>query len=210
MNSINLGIIEDQKDFASYIIEKLKSNSIIEKIYHWESAETFWRDEKSKILDIILMDIRLPGMNGVELSSIVREKYPNIKILIISVNFSDELIFQALKNGAIGYILKSELDDVQNYLEIALTGGGVMSPSIAIRVAMWFQKSNPVNIQETLSFREKQVLDAISNGATAKSVAQKLAVSESTVRTHIRSIYEKLQVNSRAGLIKKAGEMGLI
>ena len=129
---------------------------------------------------------------------------------MVSANFSDELIFQALKNGAIGYILKSELKDLPLSLDVGLSGGGVMSPSIAVRVAMWFQKTTPSNIQESLSIREKQILEAISNGATAKSVAQKLAVSESTVRTHIRSIYEKLQVNSRAGMVKKAGEMGLI
>jgi DNA-binding NarL/FixJ family response regulator len=75
---------------------------------------------------------------------------------------------------------------------------------------MSFQKAMPTNPQESLSIREKQILDEISNGVTAKSVAKKLAVSESTIRTHIRSIYEKLQVNSRAKMVKKAGELGLL
>ena len=95
-------------------------------------------------------------------------------------------------------------------MDVVLSGGGVMSPSIAVRVAKSFQKAIPTNPQESLSIREKQILDEISNGATAKSVAQKLAVSESTIRTHIRSIYEKLQVNSRAKMVKKAGELGLL
>ena len=95
-------------------------------------------------------------------------------------------------------------------MDVVLSGGGVMSPSIAVRVAMSFQKAMPNNPQESLSIREKQILDEISNGVTAKSVAQKLAVSESTIRTHIRSIYEKLQVNSRAKMVKKAGELGLL
>lgn len=207
---IKLGIVEDQREFAIYIENTMKSNSSIDKIYHWGSAEKFWRDEKGKNLDLLLLDIRLPGMNGVELASHVKERNPETKIVMVSANFSDELIFQALKNGAIGYILKSELKDLSLSLDVVLSGGGVMSPSIAVRVAMWFQKTTPSNPYESLSTREKQILEAISNGATAKSVAQKLAVSESTVRTHIRSIYEKLQVNSRAGMVKKAGEMGLI
>ncbi len=207
---IKLGIVEDQREFAIYIENTIKNNSSIDKIYHWGSAEKFWRDEKGKSLDLLLLDIRLPGMNGVELASHVKERNPETKIVMISANFSDELIFQALKNGAIGYILKSELKDLSLSLDVVLSGGGVMSPSIAVRVAMWFQKTTPSNLHESLSIREKQILEAISNGATAKSVAQKLAVSESTVRTHIRSIYEKLQVNSRAGMVKKAGEMGLI
>lgn len=207
---IKLGIVEDQREFAIYIENTIKNNSSIDKIYHWGSAEKFWRDEKGKSLDLLLLDIRLPGMNGVELASHVKERNPETKIVMISANFSDELIFQALKNGAIGYILKSELKDLSLSLDVVLSGGGVMSPSIAVRVAMWFQKTTPSNLHESLSTREKQILEAISNGATAKSVAQKLAVSESTIRTHIRSIYEKLQVNSRAGMVKKAGEMGLI
>lgn len=206
--NLKIGIIEDQKEFTQYIINHLQEIKNIEKIYKFESAEHYWREEKGKLLDVLLMDIRLPGMNGVELTSHVKSRNPDMKILIISANFSDDLIFQALKNGAIGYVLKSEIDNLPNYIEILRGGGGVMSPTIAIRVAMWFQKTP--SIQVVLSFREQQILEAISNGASAKSVAQRLAISESTVRTHIRSIYEKLQVNSRAGLIKKAGDMGLL
>lgn len=205
---IRLGIIEDQTEFIVYIKNLLSSMPEIEKIYNFESAEHFWRDERAKNLDILLVDIRLPGMNGVELTSLIKNKNPDLKILIVSANFSDELIFQALKNGAIGYVLKSEIVDLPKSIEIICSGGGVMSPTIAIRVAMWFQKTP--SIQVVLSLREQQILEAISNGASAKSVGQKLAISESTVRTHIRSIYEKLQVNSRAELIKIAGKMGLL
>jgi DNA-binding NarL/FixJ family response regulator len=211
MNSgIKLGIVEDQKEFAEYIENIMVGNSSIEKIYHWGSAEKYWRDEKGKSIDLLLLDIHLPGMNGVELASHVKDRNPTTKIVIVSANFSDELIFQALKNGAIGYILKSELKDLPISMDVVLSGGGVMSPSIAVRVAKSFQKAMPTNPQESLSIREKQILDEISNGVTAKSVAQKLAVSESTIRTHIRSIYEKLQVNSRAKMVKKAGELGLL
>ena len=211
MNSpIKLGIVEDQKEFAEYIENIMNGNSTIEKIYHWASAEKYWRDEKGKTIDLLLLDIHLPGMNGVELASHVKDRNPTTKIVIVSANFSDELIFQALKNGAIGYILKSELKDLPISMDVVLSGGGVMSPSIAVRVAKSFQKAIPTNPQESLSIREKQILDEISNGVTAKSVAQKLAVSESTIRTHIRSIYEKLQVNSRAKMVKKAGELGLL
>ena len=211
MNSpIKLGIVEDQKEFAEYIENIMNGSSTIEKIYHWASAEKYWRDEKGKTIDLLLLDIHLPGMNGVELASHVKDRNPTTKIVIVSANFSDELIFQALKNGAIGYILKSELKDLPLSMDVVLSGGGVMSPSIAVRVAKSFQKVIPTNPQESLSIREKQILDEISNGATAKSVAQKLAVSESTIRTHIRSIYEKLQVNSRAKMVKKAGELGML
>jgi DNA-binding NarL/FixJ family response regulator len=211
MNSgIKLGIVEDQKEFAEYIENIMVGNSSIEKIYHWGSAEKYWRDEKGKSIDLLLLDIHLPGMNGVELASHVKDRNPTTKIVIVSANFSDELIFQALKNGALGYILKSELKDLPISMDVVLSGGGVMSPSIAVRVAKSFQRAMPTNPQESLSIREKQILDEISNGATAKSVAQKLAVSESTIRTHIRSIYEKLQVNSRAKMVKKAGELGLL
>ena len=150
--------------------------------------------------DIVLMDIEMPGMNGIEATKLVKQHFPKINILIQTVFFEDEYIFNAICAGASGYILKSTTPD--GYIEAlkdVQAGGSPMTPGIARRVLELF-KSNlqPANPEQDydLTTQEKKVLKLLVEGKSYKLIAQELFVSVDTIKTHIRNIYAKLQVHS--------------
>ena len=150
--------------------------------------------------DIVLMDIEMPGMNGIEATKLVKQHFPKINILIQTVFFEDEYIFNAICAGASGYILKSTTPD--GYIEAlkdVQAGGSPMTPGIARRVLELFksnlQPSNPEQDYD-LTSQEKKVLKLLVEGKSYKLIAQELFVSVDTIKTHIRNIYAKLQVHS--------------
>lgn len=147
--------------------------------------------------DIVLMDIRMPYMNGVEATALIKSINPDIKVIIQTVVEDEETIFSSLRAGAEGYILKSTLGDkiVQSIRDV-YNGGAVITPSIALRVTKYFN-SIPAPTEETrLSDREKEVLKLLTDGMSYKMVASTLGISYNTVNSHIRKIYQKLSVKS--------------
>lgn len=148
--------------------------------------------------DIALMDIRMPGITGIEATLVVKKIRPSTKVIIQTVYDDDENIFNSLKAGAEGYILKStHSDKIMQYIEEVYNGGAVITPSIALKVTRYFntqQKSN--SLESGLTVREKEVLNLLSQGLSYKMVASKLEISYNTVNTHVKRIYEKLSVNS--------------
>jgi len=149
--------------------------------------------------DVILMDIRMPLMDGITATLKIKEAYPLMKVIMQTVFDDDEKIFLSLKAGAEGYILKSTTGEkVIQCIEDVYNGGAVMTPSIAMRVAKFFnsaEKSNSLLSQE-LTPREREVLTLLTQGLSYKMVASKLEISYNTVNAHIKRIYEKLSVNS--------------
>ena len=150
--------------------------------------------------DIVLMDIEMPGMNGIEATKLVKQHFPKINILIQTVFFEDEYIFNAICAGASGYILKSTTPD--GYIEAlkdVQAGGSPMTPGIARRVLELFKTNlQPANPEQDydLTSQEKKVLKLLVEGKSYKLIAQELFVSVDTIKTHIRNIYAKLQVHS--------------
>jgi len=150
--------------------------------------------------DIVLMDIEMPGMNGIEATKLVKQHFPKINILIQTVFFEDEYIFNAICAGASGYILKSTTPD--GYIEAlkdVQAGGSPMTPGIARRVLELFKTNlQPANPEQDydLTTQEKKVLKLLVEGKSYKLIAQELFVSVDTIKTHIRNIYAKLQVHS--------------
>jgi len=165
--------------------------------------------------DAVLMDIEMNGVNGIEATRMIKEKYSEIKILIQTVFEDDDKIFAAICAGASGYILKktspAKLIDALNDL---CSGGAPMSPGVAARVLYLFQQFAPAertdSVSEILSHREKEILSLIKEGYNFHNIADKLFISYDTVRTHVRSIYRKLHVNSINQAIVKAFKHRLI
>lgn len=148
--------------------------------------------------DVILMDIRMPGLTGVEATAIVKKIRPSTKIIIQTVYDDDENIFNSLKAGAEGYILKSTPGDkIIQCIEEVYGGGAVITPSIALRVTRYFN-TQPLSfsVENGLTIREKEVLQLMTQGLSYKMVAAKLGITYNTVNTHVKKIYEKLSVNS--------------
>jgi len=168
-------------------------------------AESAIRYMEFKLPAIVIMDIRLPGMNGIECTRMISARFPRVEVLICTVHEDDELIFEALRAGAAGYLLKrSSIEDLLEAIRQVLSGGSPMSPAIARRVVSSFRPKRTDDLN-ALSDREQEVLDHLSTGMTAKEIGEKLFVSANTVRTHIRHIYEKLHVQTRVEAVRRGG-----
>lgn len=155
--------------------------------------------------DVVIMDIHLGGgMDGIACTRQVKERWPAVQVVMCTVHEDEERIFQALRAGATGYLLKrSSIDEVMDAIRQVLAGGSPMSPAIARRVVQSFQPPALNTGPDALSEREREVLDLLCTGLSAKAIGERLFVSTNTVRTHIRHIYEKLHVQSRVEAVNK-------
>jgi len=202
---IKLILIEDHAEFRHSLHFLLNSEDTFDCI-SFEDAESALKSLEDQIPDIVVMDINLPGMSGIECTREIREKYPHVQVIMCTVYEDDEKIFEALKAGANGYLLKrAAINEIFESIKSLYSGGSPMSPVIARKVVASFQKK-PSSAASNLSNRENEVLDLISNGFRVKEISDKLSISINTVRTHIRHIYEKLQVQSRVEALNKTGK----
>lgn len=157
--------------------------------------------------EIVLMDIELPGMNGIKGTQIIKEKAPNTEVIMVTVYEDSELVFEALKAGASGYITKSaNYMELLSALEEIIRGGAPMSSRIARMVIDNYH----INPNSPLTKRETTILQLISEGKTYTQISEELFISKETAKTHIKNIYSKLQVNSKSEAIAKANVEKLI
>jgi DNA-binding NarL/FixJ family response regulator len=200
-------IVEDNdavRDGFSLIINSV-SNYIV--LNGYDNAEDAIKNIKKDQPDVILMDLELPGMNGIEAIGIIKKLSPKIDLIVNTIYENSDLVFQALCAGASGYITKntnhSELLDA---IDEVTKGGAPMSSKIAKMVVASFQK----NPNSPLSSRETQVLELLSKGKSYSMIAQELFITKETAKSHIKNIYSKLQVNSKSEAIAKATKDKLI
>jgi DNA-binding NarL/FixJ family response regulator len=172
------------------------------------------RDIGSSMPDVVMMDIEMPGINGIEATGFILEHYPSVKVLIQTVFNDSERIFKAICAGASGYILKSDPPARQlEALQEAYNGGAPMSPTIAKQVLQFFTRKNvilvaPDDSTGDLSEREREILSLMLQGLNYRAIAEKSFISYETVRSHVKHIYRKLHVASRAAAIMKATQQG--
>ena len=172
--------------------------------------------EENSNLDVILMDIEMPKMNGIEATSIVKKKFPHIKIIMLTVFDNDENIFNAIKAGADGYLLKEiNAKDLRDGIIDTLNGGAAMNPSIALKTLKLLRNPMDVKNEEDiediqLTSREIDVLEQLSKGLSYNAIAKNLILSTGTIRKHIENIYRKLQVHNKLEAVQKAKKNNLI
>lgn len=198
---ISVIVVEDDSEIREGLELLINGTPGFECLQTFEDAETSlkWLDEE--IPDVVLMDIGLPGISGIEAIKKIKEKYPNLDVLVLTIHENDEYVFDALCAGATGYLTKDIpptkiLDGIQEVYE----GGAPMSSQIA-RMVIGSFKINPA---PDLTNRETEVLTELCNGSSYKMIADKLFISEETVRKHIKNIYKKLEVHSKSEAVAKA------
>jgi len=215
--NIKLAIIDDNSFLIKAIQEKLSFFDDIQvKFSALNGAELLTKLDVNHNIDVLLMDIDMPVLNGIEATAIVKQKYPHIKVIMLTVFDNDENIFNAIKAGADGYLLKevNPTDLYQGIIE-TLNGGAAMNPSIALKTLKLLR--NPIDFDAKteeeeikLSTREIEVLEQLSKGLNYNQIANNLILSPSTVRKHIENIYNKLQVHNKLEAIQKAKSNKLI
>jgi DNA-binding NarL/FixJ family response regulator len=152
---------------------------------------------------LILSDIGLPGVSGIEGLPLIRQRLPQAEVVLITVYQDADRVFQALCAGAVGYLVKTTpLPEIKQALLDVLVGGSPMSPAVARHVVRYFRPQ--LTNQQQLTPREQQLVEAIEQGLSYKMVADRMGISINTVRAYIRSVYEKLQVNSKAELMARS------
>ncbi|MCB0464591.1 MAG: response regulator transcription factor [Aequorivita sp.] len=214
---LKIAIVDDNSFLIKAIKEKLSFfEDVAVKHTSLNGSELLTKLEENHNLDLILMDIEMPVLNGIETTQIVKQKYPHIKIIMLTAFDNDEHIFNAIKAGADGYLLK-EINPKDLYEGIieTLNGGAAMNPSIAMKTLKLLR--NPIDIQNprdkeeiSLSTREVEVLEQLSKGLSYTVIADHLFLSPSTVRKHIENIYKKLQVHSKIEAVQKARNHNII
>jgi len=202
--AITVSIVEDSAGVREGLVRLLKENSEFRCLACYPSAEIALREIPSAPPDVLLMDINLPGMDGVECVRKLHLLNPLIRIVMLTVYEKPDHIFNALTAGAVGYLLKQKPSaDLLNAIRDAHQGGAPMSSQIARKVVHFFQSGPPAGEAAELSARELEVLDMLAKGHLIKEIADRLDISFGTVRTYIRRIYEKLHVHSRAQAVAK-------
>jgi len=205
--NIPIVLIEDNEPYARALEKFFKlpgSNIDCRAIYG--STELALLEIPANPPAVVLVDINLPGRNGIECIAELKALCPQVICLVLTMYEEDHLIFDALRAGACGYLLKRTPPvEIAEALRVARDGGSPMSPHIARQVVSFFHRSPSPKPERALTVREQEVLDLLIVGKSYKDIAQHLGVSVDTVRSHVRKVYDKLHIHSRTEVILKFG-----
>ena len=209
---IRVALIEDQRATREGLTQLINGSGGFFVAGRYASGEEALKRIAADDPDVILTDIGLPGMSGIELIAVIQEILPDTPILILTVHGEDEHVCDALRLGACGYLLKDVPPArLLEALREVHAGGAPMSPEIARRVLKMFQKFAPAGSPQTvLSPRELQVIQLLAEGHSYKGCAEQLSISLDTVRFHVRQIYDQLHVHSKSEAVRKAMKHGWI
>ena len=199
---IKISIIEDDKDIRESLEILLNGTQEFNCVSTYVSCEAAVKNMEKDNPDVILMDINLPGMSGIEGTKIIKKMLPDVQIIMLTISESSQDIFNSLCAGACGYLKKNTppLKLIESIKE-AVNGGAPMSMEVARLVVDSFRKETHVS---TLTARETEILSNLCNGSSYKQIAADLFIDLNTVKFHIRNIYRKLEVNSKGEAIAKA------
>ena len=207
---MNVCIVEDHELLRENLRILLAGEATIKVVGAFGSAEEALADLEQISPDVLIADLDLPGMHGTELIRRAKRALPQLDVMVFTIFEDRETVFAAIKAGASGYLLKgSSPRELIESLTNLHAGGAPMSPRIARKVIQQFQDVDD-NSDLILSHREKEIVKGVADGMSYKELADRLCISPHTVHTHIKNIYEKLQVNDRSEAIKQARKRGII
>jgi len=202
---INVALIEDDEFVRNQLTSFLLMQEEFDQVRSFGSVEDFLLRE-SVGPDVLLLDIELPGINGLKGAFHIKQKFSSLEILMLTVFEDKERIFKALQAGASGYLIKNiPLKKLKAAILEVLEGGAPMSPVIAKKVINYFSNQKVTQLEQSveLTAREREVSQLLIDGQTYRQVAHDLNIAPDTVRQHIKNIYKKLQINSRVELVRE-------
>ena len=200
---IRVSVIEDDPEFRQGLVSVINNTDNFSCLSQSDSCESFIKNLKQTNPDVILLDIELPpGMNGIIGAKLLKKTIPSAEIIMLTVHEDSESVFQSLTNGATGYLLKNiSPENLITAIEEVLSGGSPMSMQIARMITESFRKNKKT---EELTEREREVLNLLREGKSYQAIANKLFISKSTVKFHIKNIYRKLHVMNKYEAIMKS------
>lgn len=204
---ISIAIIEDIEEIRNSLVEYFTITDNLLCEIATESVESFFEfADKNKDItpDILLLDIDLPGISGISGMPMIKERFPNIDIIMLTVYEDNDKIFRSLQAGATGYLLKTTpFDKISAAIEELNSGGSPMSPTIARKVIQYFSPQKVSVNKNNLTTKEKEIVHYLVDGKSYAQIAESLGNSIETIRHHIKNIYKKMHVKSKAELISK-------
>ncbi|MCC7244099.1 MAG: response regulator transcription factor [Saprospiraceae bacterium] len=214
MQTLRIAIFDDNKDFRDSLLQLFHFSENVEVVATFPNGAEAREALIECKPDVVLMDIDMPVMNGIEATLWVRESVPDAQVMMLTVSEEEDRIFQALRNGATGYLLKkSSSEELLESVWAIHKGGSPMSPPIARKMLRFFQQDFPAPAKPTgttdlidtvtagLTAREREILELLVDGYSYKMIANRLHISAETVKNHIQGIYRKLQVSSKGEAI---------
>lgn len=203
---ILVGIVEDDEQIRKAVQTYISRQENFSCEWAFGSIEELLANLNDKnVPNVIIMDLGLPGMSGIDGIKLVKEKYPDVDIVVFSVYNDTKRIFDSLCAGATGYLLKNTpLDEIKEGIELLSKGGSPMSPQIARKVIDHFNPTTKKKTESVLSPKEKEIVVGLVDGLSYKLIADRMDISIETVRFHIKNIYRKLHVHGKAEVISKS------
>jgi DNA-binding NarL/FixJ family response regulator len=211
-NRLNVVIFEDNPHLRDSLCILMSTSSNFKVTSAYADTRNLLKNIEQNVPDLIIMDIEMPGMNGIDATRIIKQHYPQVRIMILTVFDDDDKIFQSLCAGGSGYLLKSSTpDQILQGLRDVYNSGASLSPAVAERMVRFFQ--NNVSFEKpdySLTIKEKELLHHMVEGKSYKMISDAMKISLETVKFHIKNIYRKLHVNSSSEAIVKAIKQKII
>lgn len=205
MNTIGVALCEDNEDFRESLVQFIGETPGFTVVAAASNATQLLQQIQGDQPHIVLMDIDMPGMDGIRATRLVKQRFPDVEVLILTVFEDDDKIFSSILAGASGYLLKkSPAQKIIHAIEEVMDGGGSMSGSVVKKVLNYFNEKAPVPNDYMLSEREKNILECLVAGDSYKMIGDHCNISIGTVCTHINNIYKKLHINSKSEAVAKA------
>lgn len=206
--AIRVVLVDDHDLVRRGLRTMLEAEDGVEVVGEGSSGHDVFPLVEETLADVVVMDVVMPHMDGIEATRLLRQSWPGISVIVLSSHFEEHFIFEALKAGASGYLLKTaSLEEVVGMIRVVADGGGLIDPLIALRMLDQFkayQAKEPADVYQPLTRREAEVLRLMSEGLSNKGIAARLEISVRTVGTHVSNIYAKLHVNNRVSAIQEA------
>jgi DNA-binding NarL/FixJ family response regulator len=210
--TLGIALVDDDHRAREILADLLEATPGLRVVGHWGTVDPLLALDPAQRPDLLVLDIQLPGMSGIEALEPLCQRFPDMTVLMLTVFEDEEKVFQALCRGAHGYLLKDAAPDrLIDFIREAAAGGSPMSPEIARKAVTLFRKlASATPAEHGLSPRQIHLLALLANGHSYQSAAHEMEISVNTVRGYIRIIYDKLHVHSRSAAVAHALRSGLI